>query len=61
LSNKVLQLKSIWNKEKESYKTQEVGSGVQRFVKEVLQCPDVFNLKEGQLSTPLERTMAKGI
>jgi len=54
MSNTIPQLKSIWNKEKESYKTQEVGSGVQRFVKDVLECTDVFNLKEGELSTPKE-------
>jgi len=54
MSNTIAQLKSIWNKEKESYKTQEVGSGVQRFVKSVLECADIFNLKEGKLSTPRE-------
>ena len=48
------QLKSLWNKEKESYITQEVGSGTQRFVKDVLECTDIFNLKEGELSTPTE-------
>jgi len=54
MSKTIPQLKSIWNREKESYKTQEVGSGVQRFVKEVLECPSIFNLKEGTLSTPNE-------
>jgi len=44
----------MWNKERESYKTQEVGSGVQRFVKDVLECTDIFNLKEGELSTHTE-------
>ncbi|MFB0556403.1 MAG: Eco57I restriction-modification methylase domain-containing protein [Dehalococcoidia bacterium] len=55
MSNTIPQLKSIWNKEKESYKTQEVGSGVQRFVKDVLECTDIFNLKQGNLSTPSEK------
>ena len=54
MSKTIPQLKSIWNRERESYKTQEVGSGVQRFVKEVLECPEIFNLKEGELSTPTE-------
>ena len=55
MSSTIPQLKSIWNKEKESYKTQEVGSGVQGFVKDVLECPDIFNLKEGVLCTPREQ------
>lgn len=55
MSKTIPQLKSIWNRERESYKTQEVGSGVQRFVKEVLECPSIFNLKEGTLSTPNEK------
>ena len=54
MSKTIPQLRSLWNKEKESYKTQEVGSGVQRFVKDVLECTDIFNLKEGELSTPKE-------
>lgn len=54
MSKTIPQLRSMWNREADSYRTQEVGSGVQRFVKEVLECPDIFNLKEGQLSTPLE-------
>ncbi len=54
MSNTIPQLKRIWNKEKESYKTQEVRSGVQRFVKKVLECPSIFNLEEGTLSTPNE-------
>jgi len=51
----IKQLESLWNKDKISYKTQEVGSGVQRFVKEVLQCEELFNLKEGRLSTPINK------
>jgi len=43
----------MWDKEKELYKTQEVGSGVHRFVKDVLECADIFGLKEGNLSTPI--------
>lgn len=52
MSNTIPQFQSMWNKERESYKTQEVGSGVQRFVKNVLEYPGIFNLKEGDLSTP---------
>jgi len=54
MSKTIPQLRSIWDKERESYKTQEVGSGVQRFVKDVLECPDIFDLKHGNLSTPKE-------
>jgi hypothetical protein len=51
VSKTIPQLQSMWKKEKESYKIQEVGSGVQRFVKDALECTDIFNLKEGELST----------
>ena len=52
-SNKITisQLKNKWNKEKEFYKTKEVGSGVQSFIKDILQSEEIFNLKEGKLST----------
>lgn len=49
------ELKFKWNKEKEAYKIQEVGSGVQIFVKDILQSEDVFNLKKGLKSTTLEK------
>ena len=51
----IIQLKSLWNKEKENYQSQEVGSGVQKFIREVLECPELFNLKEGKISTPNEK------
>lgn len=44
------ELKILWNKEKKEYQSQEVGSGVQKFVKEVLQSSDFFNFKECPLS-----------
>ena len=31
------ELKTKWNKEKEAYKTQEVGSGVQKFITLIMQ------------------------
>ncbi len=49
------ELKSKWNKEKEAYKIQEVGSGVQIFVKDVFKSEGVFNLKKGLKSTPFEK------
>jgi len=55
MSLTISQLKSKWNKEKSFYKTQEVGSGIQIFVKDVFKSEDVFNLKVGFDSTPLER------
>ena len=50
----IKQLRSLWYKECESYKTHEVGSGVHRFVKAMLECPELFNLKEGKLATDSE-------
>jgi len=44
-------LKKLWSNDKEQYRTVEVGSGVQRFCKMVLRCPELFNLKESKLST----------
>jgi len=49
------ELKIKWNKEKEIYKTQEIGSGTQIFVKDVLQSKEIFGLKKGLKSTPLEK------
>ena len=51
----IIQLKALWNKEKENYKTQEVGSGVQKFIREVLECDELFNIKEGKFSIPNEK------
>lgn len=48
------QLKFKWEKEKHSYAKKEVGDGVQKFVKDVLKSPKIFNLKEGLNSTKLE-------
>ena len=50
----ISQLKIKWSKEKESYKIQEVGSGVQIFVKDVFQSEYIFSLKRGLKSTLLE-------
>lgn len=47
----ISQLKTKWNKEKEFYKFQELGTGVQSFVKNVLESSQIFNSKEGKLST----------
>jgi len=55
MSLNVQQLKSKWNKEKESYFKKEVGSGVQKFVKDFLESPDFFSLKQGLISTPPEK------
>ncbi len=44
-------LSELWNKENTAYKTQEIGSGVQLFVKKLLQCSEILNLSEGNLST----------
>lgn len=48
----VTELLHLWNAEKENYKTAEIGSGVQRFVKQIFESDHIFNLTEGKLSTP---------
>lgn len=45
----IRELKSKWNKEKEFYRIQEIGSGVQSFIKSCLESQELFNLKEGLL------------
>src|SRR3990167_2145385 len=50
---KIKDIKIKWSKEKEFYKTHEVGSGVHSFVIDFLKSPELFNLKEGRLSTLL--------
>ncbi|MEW6685992.1 MAG: hypothetical protein AB1393_07285 [Candidatus Edwardsbacteria bacterium] len=47
-------LKNKWDKEKNCYKTQEVGSGVHSFIRVCLESEELFSLKEGSLSTKLE-------
>lgn len=47
----IRELEAKWRQDKEFYKHQEVGSGVQSFVKGVLESKEIFNLKEGRLST----------
>lgn len=51
----IQQLKQKWNKEKDSYLKKEVGDGVQKFVKDCLKSVELFNLKDGLNSTPLEK------
>jgi len=56
----ILQLKSKWIKENNSYLRQEVGSGVQKFVKDFLKSEDLLSLKEG-LSSALAEIIFKQI
>ena len=49
------ELKSKWNKEKNSYTKQEVGSGVQKFIKDILKSEELFNLTEGLSSAKSEQ------
>ncbi len=49
------ELKLKWNKEKEAYKIQEVGSGVQMFVKDIFQSEEIFALRKGLKSTLPEK------
>ena len=46
------ELKALWQAEREAYKQSEVGTGVQRFVWEMLRSDDLFGLTQGLKSTP---------
>ena len=52
---KIKELKNLWVSEKEDYRTNEVGTGVQNFVKKVLESTELFNLNEGKLKTKREK------
>ncbi|MBI2337571.1 SAM-dependent DNA methyltransferase [Candidatus Daviesbacteria bacterium] len=47
-------IKSKWAKEKDYYRNQEVGSGVQSFIRACLESEELFSLTAGSLSTNLE-------
>mgnify|MGYP001194533899 CR=1 FL=1 len=47
----IKELDKLWKQEKEEYKTAEIGTGVQKFVKHVFESKELFNLEEGKLST----------
>lgn len=51
----VADLKKLWEQESPHYKKSEVGSGVQSFVWDVFQSPDLFNIKRGLKSTADEK------
>jgi len=46
------ELETLWQAESEEYKRSEVGTGVQRFVWEMLKSEDFFDLAQGLKSTP---------
>ena len=50
---KIKDLQKKWEKEKDCYRTKEIGSGTQKFVKDFLKSEDIFYLKEGLISTSL--------
>lgn len=47
-------LKAKWDKEKDYYKNQELGSGVHSFIRACFESNELFGLKEGSLSGKLE-------
>jgi len=47
-------LKAKWNKEKDYYRNQELGSGVHSFVRSSLESNELLSLKEGSLSRKTE-------
>lgn len=46
----IKELRKIWEKENETFKTKELG-GLQNFVAEIFECPDLFDIKRGLEST----------
>ncbi|MYH34643.1 MAG: hypothetical protein F4013_07885 [Gammaproteobacteria bacterium] len=44
-------LRALWKAEREAYKRSELGTGVHRFVGEMLKSEDFFQLKQGMKST----------
>jgi len=64
----ISELRTKWRKEQSFYKSREVGTGVEIFVKDVLKSPDIFALKVGLGSTKngdrkhefLEKKTSKG-
>ncbi|HXY17852.1 MAG TPA: hypothetical protein VEH48_00300, partial [Candidatus Nitrosopolaris sp.] len=49
------ELDKKWKTESEKYRTHEVGSGTQKFVKDVLESNNLFSLSQGKLSTSLAK------
>jgi len=49
------ELRVKWRREREHYRSQELGSGVHSLVRECLECTDLFGLTEGSLATPADR------
>lgn len=52
VSKTIKDLQKLWKEEKEKYKSAEIGTGVQKFVKHIFECEELFGLEEGKLSTP---------
>lgn len=51
MTKTIEELKNTWLKDKEAFKSKELG-GLQRFVADILECPKLFNFKQGYESTP---------
>ncbi len=54
ITHSISKLKQIWQKDRDYYRRTEVGTGVQSFVKKALESKEIFDLKEGNLSTKLQ-------
>ncbi|MGA3094587.1 MAG: hypothetical protein ABSD79_04295, partial [Dehalococcoidales bacterium] len=50
----IKEIESKWNKEKDYYRNQEIGSGVHSFIKSFLESDTLFSLNESLLSTKTE-------
>ena len=51
MTKTIEELKNTWLKDREAFKSKELG-GLQRFVADILECPKLFNFKQGYESTP---------
>jgi hypothetical protein len=54
MTHSINKLKQLWQKDNNYYRKTEVGTGVQSFVKKILESDEIFKLKEGKLSTKLQ-------
>lgn len=53
---KLNDLKKIWEIDEEAFKSKELGD-LQSFVKDILECKELFNLKQGNESTKIEKRL----
>jgi hypothetical protein len=58
---KLSELRKLWETQKAEYESKEVGTGVHNFQKKLLESEELFKLKEGSLSTRIEKRKSEFI